>query len=105
MSCGGTRPASSQPSGVARLLLWDGARLESGGLTLIKPCTDAGKIPRQQFMDPFDRMVCDACEDLAQIVLRIQHVQFCRLGQREDRCCPFATGIRAGMEPILSSER
>jgi len=56
-------------------------------------------------MDPFDRMVCDAFEDLAQIVLWIEHIQLCRFGQREDRCCPFASGIRTGVEPILSSER
>src|ERR1700744_5537611 len=56
-------------------------------------------------MDPFDRMVCDAFEDLAPIVLWIEHIQLCRCGQREARCSRFPAGIRTGVEPILSSER
>ncbi len=62
----------------------------SGSLTLIEPRPDVGEVPRQQFMDPLDRMFCDTLQHLAQVVLGIEHVQLCGLGQRVDCCEAFS---------------
>jgi hypothetical protein len=51
----------------------------SSGVALIQPLTNPVQVPRQEFMHAFDRMIGDAFEDLAQIVLGIETVQLRRL--------------------------
>jgi hypothetical protein len=83
------------PSGEPRLPAWNGRRLESGGVALIEPGADSSEVPRQQLVDSVYRMVSNAFEHLAQVVLGVEHVQFCRLGEREDGTArsPPASGL------------
>jgi hypothetical protein len=37
---------------------------------------DLGHVPRQELMHAFDRMIGDPLEDLAQLILEIEPVQF-----------------------------
>ena len=67
----------------------------SGGVTLIQAPAHALQIPRQQLVHASDRMVGDTGEDFAQIVLRIEPVQFCRFGQGEDRRGALPAGVRS----------
>jgi hypothetical protein len=52
-------------------------------------------------MDPFDRMIGDPFQHLAQIILWVDTVELCRLGQRIDRGGPLATSIRSREQPIF----
>ena len=74
----------------------------SGSLTLIEPRPDAGEVPRQQFMDPLDRMFCDTLQHLAQVVLGIETTQFSGFDQRVGHSRSLTTGIRTGEQPVLS---
>jgi hypothetical protein len=47
-----------------------------GAVALIQPGSDAGHVPWQQRVDPFDRIVSDPIMNLAQVVLGIEAVQF-----------------------------
>jgi hypothetical protein len=59
-------------------------------------------IPGQQLADTIDRMVGDACEDIAQIGLRIASVHPCGLDERVECCGPHAAGIGACKHIIFS---
>ena len=52
-------------------------------------------------MDPFDWMLRDSLQHLTQIILGIERMQLCRLGQQIDRGSPLATGIGPGEQPVL----
>jgi hypothetical protein len=52
-------------------------------------------------MDPFDRMIGDPFQHLAQVVLGVEAVELGRLGQRIDRGGPLATSIRSREQPIF----
>jgi len=71
-------------------------------MALIEPRPNAGEVPRQQFMDALDRMLSDTHQHLTQVVLGIEGIQLCRLGQRIDRGGAFAPGIRPGEQPVLA---
>ena len=61
-------------------------------------------VPGQQFVDAIDRMVGDACEDVAQICLRIASVQFCGFDERVHGGGPDAAGIGAGEQVVLARQ-
>jgi hypothetical protein len=46
-----------------------------GAVALIQAGSDAGHVPRQQRVGPFDRMVCDPGKHLAQVVFGVEAVQ------------------------------
>ena len=62
-------------------------------------------VPGQQIFDALDRVIGDDGEDVAQVKLWIDTVQFCRADQRIHRCSAFAARIGAGEEIVLSTER
>ena len=64
-----------------------------------------GDGPRQQLVDPVDRVVRNAFEHVAQVRLRVKAVQFGRADQRVERGSALATGIGAGEQPVLAADR
>lgn len=42
------------------------------------------EVPRQEFIDPVDGMISDACKDLAEVGLWFEAIQLCSLDQRQD---------------------
>ena len=56
-------------------------------------------------MDPFDRMIGDPFQHLAQIILWVETVEFGRLGHRIDGGGTFSPGMRSGEQPIFASQR
>jgi hypothetical protein len=50
-------------------------------------------------------VVCDTFEDMVEIDLRIQPVEFGGAEQRVDGCGTFATGVGSCEQEILASER
>ena len=61
-------------------------------------------IPGQQLADTIDRMVGDACKDIAQIGLRIASVHPCRLNQCVECSGSDAAGIGACEQVILACQ-
>jgi len=49
-----------------------------------------GEVPEEQFIDPADWVLGDAGQNLAEISLRVQTVEFCRVDQRIDGGSAFA---------------
>jgi hypothetical protein len=92
--------ASGKPRLAARCGAWLWSC--SGSISLIQPRPVAGEVPRQQFMDPFDRMFSDSLQHLTQVILGIERMQLGGLGQRVDCRCPLAARIRPGEQPILA---
>jgi hypothetical protein len=62
-------------------------------------------MPGQQIVDPVDRVVGNAGEDVAQVGLRIEAVQGRGLDQGVEDRGPAAPGIRAGEEVVLAAQR
>jgi hypothetical protein len=62
-------------------------------------------MPGQQIVDPVDRVVGDAGEDVAQVRLRIEAVQGRGLDERVENRGPTTAGVRAGKEVILTAQR
>ena len=61
--------------------------------------------PGQQLIQPVDRMLADACEDIAQPGLGLEAVELGRSYQRVEDRGPVAAGIAAGEQPVLAAER
>src|SRR5215813_2819405 len=61
------------------------------------------KIPRQELVQPIDRVLCDACEYVAQIRLGLQAVELGCPYDGVERRRPSATRIRTSKKPILST--
>lgn len=64
-----------------------------------------GEVPGKQFVDPVDRMVGDAGQDLSEIAFGVESVEFRRADERVDGGSPFAAGVRASKQVVLSSKR
>ena len=47
----------------------------------------------KQLLNAVDRMICNALEDVAQVGLGVQPVEFARTNQTVDPCGTLATGI------------
>jgi hypothetical protein len=47
-------------------------------------------------------MIGDPSQNLAQVILRIEHVQLCRFGQRVDCCGSLTTGVGSAEQPVLA---
>jgi hypothetical protein len=71
---------------------------------LIEAGSDAGHVPWQHFIDPFDRMICDPRQHLAQVVFRIETTQLGGFDEGVGRSRPLAPGIRTGEQPVLPSQ-
>ena len=67
--------------------------LPSGSISLIQPCPDLGEVPRQQFTDPFDRMIGDTFQYMAHVEFRIEAVEFGCSQQSIDRSRAFSSSI------------
>ena len=52
-----------------------------------------GQVPGQELVDAADRMIGDALQDMAQIELRIEIVEFGRTEQAVDGRCALAASI------------
>jgi hypothetical protein len=76
-------------------------QVRSSSVALIRPRTDTGEVPRQQFMDPIDRMIGDPMQNLAQAILGIEHVQLCRSCRRMDRRGSLTAGVGSTEQPVL----
>lgn len=72
-------PLPSKSSGWTRLPDGIKERLDSRSLSLIEPGANAGEVPRQELTDPIHRIIWDLLEYLTQIILGIEHIQFCHL--------------------------
>lgn len=57
-------------------------------------------IPRQELVNPIDRMISDVREHMAQPGLRINAIELGGADQRIDCCGPFPTAVGAGKEII-----
>jgi hypothetical protein len=62
-------------------------------------------MPRQQIVDPIDRVVGDAGEQVAQVGLWIEAVQGRGLDERVENRSPTTAGVRAGKEVVLAAQR
>src|SRR5215510_10714752 len=65
-------------------------------------CADA---PRQQFVDPIDRVLCDDAQDGTKIALGVDAVQLGRADEAVDRGGPLAPSIRAAKKIVLPAYR
>jgi hypothetical protein len=52
-----------------------------------------GQVPRQKFLNTVHRVIGDALQDMSQIELRIEMVEFGRAEQAVNSRCAFAAGI------------
>ena len=62
-------------------------------------------IPRQQFIDPFGRMVGDPGQHLSQIILGVEPIQFGGFDQAIRRGRAIAARIRPGEQSVLAAQR
>jgi hypothetical protein len=61
----------------------------SGGVALIEPLADPVQVPWQELMNAFDRMIGDAFENGAQIVLGVETATlYLRNPEISGRFCP-----------------
>ena len=70
-------------------------------LGLVRGVTRLGDVPGQEFSDSVHRVIGNARQDLAQIGLRIEAVEFGRADQAVDGGSALAAGIGAGEKIIL----
>ena len=61
-------------------------------------------MPGQQLVDPIDRMLGDALDDVAQISLWIEVIELGRANQAVDGRGALATGIGTAEQVIFSAE-
>ena len=61
-------------------------------------------MPGQELVDPVDRVIGDAGEDVTQVGFGVDAVQFAGFDQAVDDGCAVATGIGAGEEPVFPAE-
>ena len=64
-----------------------------------------GDGPRQQFVDPIDRVLGDALEHVAQVGLEVEAVELRGAEQGVDRGGALAAVVGAGEQPVLATER
>ena len=62
-----------------------------------------GPVPRQEFCDAVNRMICDAGEDRADVGLGIDAVELGGLDEGVDDGSPFAAGIRSCEQSVLAA--
>ena len=67
---------------------------------LLFGCQVGGNVPRQELFDTIDRMFGDTGEHVAEIMLRVQAIQFRRSDKGIDRGGSFTAGIGAGEQVI-----
>src|ERR1017187_1976153 len=63
-----------------------------------------GEVPGKQLVDPVDRVLCDAGQDLAKIALRVQSVEFGGADQRVDGGSAYAAGVGPTKKVVLSAK-
>jgi hypothetical protein len=61
-------------------------------------------VPGQEFRYAVDRVIGDAAQDVAEVGLRVQAVQFGRTYQAVDRSGALTARVRPGEEIVLPSE-
>ena len=61
-------------------------------------------IPGQQFVDPLDRMIGDAGDDIAEIGFRIEAVELGRFDEGVHRRGAFAAAVGTGEQPVFASQ-
>jgi len=61
-------------------------------------------MPGEEFREPLDRMIGDAGEDVVQIGLGVEAIEFRGLDQRVHRRGALAATVRAGEDPIFSAQ-
>jgi len=63
------------------------------------------EVPGQELGDAVDRMICDHCEDVAQVGFGIDAVEFASIDQAVDRSSALSTRIGACEQPVLAPQR
>jgi hypothetical protein len=61
-------------------------------------------VPRQQFVDPIDRVVGDALQHVGQIGLRVQVVELGRTHEAVNRSRSFSAGIGTGKQVVFAAQ-
>lgn len=63
----------------------------------------SGNDPRYEFVDAVDRVVGDACEDVAQIRLRIDAIEFCGANQTVNCGSTFTTRVCSSEQIVAAT--
>src|ERR1700730_5320623 len=62
------------------------------------------EVPGEEFVDPVDRVLGDAGQDLAELAFGIESIEFRRSDQRVDGGRSLPPGVRATEKVVLASE-
>ena len=72
----------------------------------VRGLQDGDEVPRQQSVDPIDRVLCDLREHVAQVGFGVDVVELGGADERVDRRCPLAAAVGTDKEkrvPLIAA--